>query len=318
MLTCKFCDFSTSRLDGNLIFRYLYIIIAGENCISQLAHHEHSDERSIPLHSRSLMRETFKDIDHARTPRAPRGACLTVYSHRQLLLFTYLHHFSSPFARPLSRSHSLGSSYVLTTSSAHTQIWFLEVAAISLRSTSPFFDNTCIYILQTCTYRYSCSWLIYVYTYAINYADTICTRSSRDPREILARFVRRVYVCVCGWWVNCIVTYIVYMRVCVCVQDIGGFQSLDWCVERANGRSPMADETSVFSTLIVLHPEGAVEKMKSPRMCMRLQLSRNVCMCRVLSRVYVYVCVSYTCVRHVALVCISFGRSLTLRLNNAG
>lgn len=119
MFTCEFCDFSTSRLAANLIFRYLYIIIAGENCIS---HHEHSDERSIPLHSRSLTRETFKDIDHARTPRAPRGACLTVYSHRQLLLFTYLHHFSSPFARPLSRSHSLGSSYVLTTSSAHANL----------------------------------------------------------------------------------------------------------------------------------------------------------------------------------------------------
>lgn len=105
------------------------------------------------------------------------------------------------------------------------------------------FDNTCIYILQTCTYRYSCSWLIYVYTYAINYADTICTDS-----RILARFVRVRVACVC---VNCYV---------YCVQDIGGSQSFDRCVECANDRSPTADGTSVLSTLIVLHPEGAVRK----------------------------------------------------------
>lgn len=44
---------------------------------------------------------------------------------------------------------------------------------------------------------YACSWLIYAYTYAINYADTICTdfADSREIRTCICVYVC-VYVCV--------------------------------------------------------------------------------------------------------------------------
>lgn len=119
-LTLSFCI--TISCIGFSISVFIYSYRCRESCIYKLAHHEHSDEcctLDFLISSRANLLY-IKDIDHVRTPRAPHGACLTVYSHRQLLLFTYPHHFSSPSARPFSRSHSLGSSHVLTTSRSRT------------------------------------------------------------------------------------------------------------------------------------------------------------------------------------------------------
>jgi len=109
-------------------------------------------------------------IGHTRTPRAPPRRLFNRLQSSSIINYSLLRHFPHPSARLRSRSHSSASSHDI--SSQHrprnTQIWFLQIAAISLRSTSPF-DNICIYTYYKCidTRVYACSWLIYVYTYAI-------------------------------------------------------------------------------------------------------------------------------------------------------
>ena len=135
MPICKFCDFS--------------IIIS---CTAVFIHNYYCKK----LHLRSPITNTpmtccisdsysrFFTRKHPRTstrayPAPPRGACLTVYSHRHFsIIIIYL---SPSFFLPLHLSVlSFSFSQFLTRSHniirAYTQIWFLEVAAISLRSTS--------------------------------------------------------------------------------------------------------------------------------------------------------------------------------------
>lgn len=83
-LTLSFCIIISCI--GFSISVFIYSYRCRESCIYKLAHHEHSDERCTLDFLISSRANLFKDIDHARTPRAPHGACLTVYSHHQLLL----------------------------------------------------------------------------------------------------------------------------------------------------------------------------------------------------------------------------------------
>lgn len=132
---------------------------------------------------------------------------------------------------------------------------------------------------------YACSWLIYVYMYAINYANTICT----DSRGFLTRFVR-VYAFVC----SCLSKVYCYVY---CVQDIGGSQSLDWCVECANGWTPMAIDSGwnwyLFRFSLFYTRKERWENEESLCVCgLFLNVARvyrvllHVCMCVFHTRVY--------------------------------
>ena len=171
---------------------------------------------------------------------------------------------------------------------------------------------------------YACSWLIYVYTYAINYVDTIRT-NSRISREIRTC----VCTCVCIVKVSCNhftlrTLYARHRRLTL---------STDWCVELMECMIRMVDRRwrmkyQYLFNFIILHPEGAVRKWRVPVCIVRLfpTLCQNIariyrtfvcvvwCCARARARVCVCMCV---CARMCWCVCISFGWSLTLRLNNA-
>lgn len=130
-------------------------------------------------------------------------------------------------------------------------------------------------------------------------------------RGFLTKFVR-VYAFVC----SCLSKVYCYVY---CVQDDATLsRSIDvWNVQTADRRWPLiADETGIFLDSHCSTSGRSGEKTRI-LVCMCVVSKCRTCVSCIFTYVYMYVCVLYTRVRQIALVCISFGRSLTLRFNNA-
>lgn len=119
-LLAKFCDFSASRLIASDLAppAFTDIIIPGENCrFAPTASTPTNTVYSFP-HARNIQGSRRR----AHTPRPPRRLFNRLQSSSIIIIYLSPSFFLPLRPSALSLSHSLGSSHVLTTSSAHTQI----------------------------------------------------------------------------------------------------------------------------------------------------------------------------------------------------